>query len=439
MPAIFSEAVLEQAIIDKFIAQDYEYVSGDNLHRELTDVIIEEDMRSFLAAKYASEHITPSEIDSIIRSLRYASSTPVYSANKVMFLRMVEGETFVREDRTAKDFHLTLIDFDADDNKNIVKIVNQMMIKGPNLKVAVDVLELYGRRLPHGVRAEKVIHFLRIILGPSCHELAHRHRNELLLILLSQLHAIRCNLQLEPLRPLGLQDVVELERDRPVQADEHALSGNRRTLAHTGLVMLDEIISDGFQHILVANNGLHVGDGLLAGLNLILIASGSKALLIVFLDGLHLLLVHRRPRRSPVIHQPDGNAVLNGIRHGVLVDNRTEHIHGGIHRRTRETDIGRLGKRRMQELGKAVPLQHRIGLQHQLHIQVVLCPVGLIGDTDDVLAGRQLTEFIGELLHRRQIDTAACSLFQNALQLFSAVHFDNIAVADKALSIQELP
>ena len=40
MPALFSEAVLEQAIIDKFIAEGYEHVSGDDLHRELTDVLI---------------------------------------------------------------------------------------------------------------------------------------------------------------------------------------------------------------------------------------------------------------------------------------------------------------------------------------------------------------------------------------------------------------
>ena len=98
MPAIFSETVLEQAIIDKFTAEGYEYVHGDNIHRELTDVLIEEDLSAFLAAKYAPEGITPSEIDSIIRSLRYASPTPAYSANRNMFLRMVEGETFVRED-----------------------------------------------------------------------------------------------------------------------------------------------------------------------------------------------------------------------------------------------------------------------------------------------------------------------------------------------------
>lgn len=140
MPAIFSEAVLEQAIIDKFVDHGYEYVLGDNLHRELTDVLIEEDLSAFLAAKYAPEGITDSEIASIIRSLRYASATPLYSANRSMFLRMVEGETFVREDRNAKDFHLRLIDFDTVDNKNIVKIVNQMTIKGPKATRRPDAI-----------------------------------------------------------------------------------------------------------------------------------------------------------------------------------------------------------------------------------------------------------------------------------------------------------
>ena len=68
MPALFSEAVLEQAIIDKFIAEGYEHVSGDDLHRELTDVLIEEDLSAFLAEKYAPQGITGSEISSIIRS-----------------------------------------------------------------------------------------------------------------------------------------------------------------------------------------------------------------------------------------------------------------------------------------------------------------------------------------------------------------------------------
>ena len=147
MPASFSEAVLEQAIIDKFIAEGYEHISGDDLHRELTDVLIEEDLSAFLAAKYAPQGITSSEISSIIRSLRYASALPVYSANRSMFFRMVEGETFVREDRSAKDFHLQLIDFDADNNKNLVKIVNQMTIKGPKATRRPDAI-VYVNGLP---------------------------------------------------------------------------------------------------------------------------------------------------------------------------------------------------------------------------------------------------------------------------------------------------
>ena len=147
MPAIFTEAMLEQAIIEKFIVEGYDHVSGDDLHRELTDVLIEDDLSAFLAAKYVSQGITASEISSIIRSLRYASATPVYSANRAMFSRMVEGETFVREDRNAKDFHLRLIDFDKVDNKNIVKIVNQMTIRGPKATRRPDAI-VYINGLP---------------------------------------------------------------------------------------------------------------------------------------------------------------------------------------------------------------------------------------------------------------------------------------------------
>jgi len=144
---LFNEAALEQAIIDKFRDVGYAYVSGDDLHREMTDVLIEEDLRSFLASKYSSEGITNSEIDGVIRSIRFASPTPVYSANKKIFLRMVEGETLVREDNAAKDFHIRLIDFDTVDNKNIVKIVNQMTIKGPRATRRPDAI-VYVNGLP---------------------------------------------------------------------------------------------------------------------------------------------------------------------------------------------------------------------------------------------------------------------------------------------------
>ena len=144
---LFDEAALEQAIIDKFIAEGYDYVSGDSLHRELTDVLLEDDLFKFLADKYHDQGITSSEIQGIIRSLKSASNQPVYDANRQMFLRMVEGEVFVREDRSKKDFFLQLIDFDEVDNKNIVKIVNQMTIKSSTSTRRPDAI-IYINGLP---------------------------------------------------------------------------------------------------------------------------------------------------------------------------------------------------------------------------------------------------------------------------------------------------
>ena len=162
--SIFDESTLEQAIIDKLVSEGYSYVSGDNLHRELTDVIIEEDLTEFLTKKYTNNGITIGEIQSIIRSLKSASALPVYDANKKMFKKMVEGEIFVREDRNAKDFLLQLIDFDKDDNKNIIKIVNQLTIKSstatrrPDAIIYVNGLPVVVMEFKSAVKEDTTIH-----------------------------------------------------------------------------------------------------------------------------------------------------------------------------------------------------------------------------------------------------------------------------------------
>ena len=161
---LFDESVLEQAIIDKFIAEGYEYVSGDNLHRELTEVIIEEDLYNFLKNKYEANDITNNEIQSIIKSLKSTSSTPIYTSNKKMFLRMVEGESFVRENRNDKDFFLQLIDFNKENNKNIVKIVNQLTIKSststrrPDAIIYVNGLPVVVMEFKSAIKEDTTIH-----------------------------------------------------------------------------------------------------------------------------------------------------------------------------------------------------------------------------------------------------------------------------------------
>ena len=161
---LFTEATLEQAIIDKFKEQGYEYVSGDDLHRELTDVLIEEDLRNFIAAKYADKLITATEINQIINSIKAASALPIYESNKKMFCRMTEGEVFVREDRSKKDFFLQLIDFDKENNKNIIKIVNQLTIKSststrrPDTIVYVNGLPVVVMEFKTAIKEDTTVH-----------------------------------------------------------------------------------------------------------------------------------------------------------------------------------------------------------------------------------------------------------------------------------------
>lgn len=140
------EENLESLIVGLIRDKDYDYVRGDNLNKQFEDVLIEEDLRNFLSKKYKDNRITDNEIEQIIMSLKSISSTPVYNANKTAFKKIVEGEVFVREDRSQKDFYLQLIDFNDIDN-NIFKVCNQVVIKGPQTKRIPDTI-IYINGLP---------------------------------------------------------------------------------------------------------------------------------------------------------------------------------------------------------------------------------------------------------------------------------------------------
>lgn len=63
----FTEAKLEQAIIELLERQDYPYTRGTALERSSSDALILSDLREFLASRYAADQITDGEIDSVTR------------------------------------------------------------------------------------------------------------------------------------------------------------------------------------------------------------------------------------------------------------------------------------------------------------------------------------------------------------------------------------
>ena len=49
---MFNEASLEKAIIESLKNQEYEYVQGDDIHKELSDVLLRDDFKQYMMLNY---------------------------------------------------------------------------------------------------------------------------------------------------------------------------------------------------------------------------------------------------------------------------------------------------------------------------------------------------------------------------------------------------
>ena len=158
-----NEAQLELSVMELFQQEGYEYLSGDSILRETTDVLLKDDLRMYLMMKYAADGITSSEIETIIFGLVRASHEPLYDANKEMLNKIIEGFVLRREDKTKKDLFIRLIDFDNVHN-NIFKVVNQVEIQGkhelriPDAIVYVNGLPLVVIEFKSATRENATIH-----------------------------------------------------------------------------------------------------------------------------------------------------------------------------------------------------------------------------------------------------------------------------------------
>jgi len=142
----FNEHALEMSIMELFEAEGYEHLSGYDIHREKTEVLLVDDLKSYLYNRYAGDGITVSEVENIVRMLRAVSGT-VYDANKTVFKMISNGFSFKREDRTQKDIYIQLVDYENVE-RNLFKIVNQVEVQGYGSQVRIPDGVVYVNGLP---------------------------------------------------------------------------------------------------------------------------------------------------------------------------------------------------------------------------------------------------------------------------------------------------
>ena len=168
----FTEAQLESAIIELLGAEGYPHVLGESIARTPQEVLIKEDLRHFLAKRYAADFITPQEIDAVVKKLEGYPVADLYESNKSIMKLVSDGFLLKREDHTKKDLYIQLIDYSelvefrepeagevavivaeegakynaagATSSQNIFKIVNQLEIIGYEKRIPDGILYING-------------------------------------------------------------------------------------------------------------------------------------------------------------------------------------------------------------------------------------------------------------------------------------------------------
>jgi type I restriction enzyme, R subunit len=158
----FTEAQLEQAVIELFQEQNFIYQKGEEIKRNDDEVLIKSDLKQFLLKQYKKEKITVQEVESIIRKLEVLPSSDIYESNKAFMKWLSDGFLLKREDRSKKDLFIQLIDYSPTKN-NIFKIVNQLEITGyekriPDAIIYINGLPVVVFEFKSAIREEATIH-----------------------------------------------------------------------------------------------------------------------------------------------------------------------------------------------------------------------------------------------------------------------------------------
>ena len=139
----FSEHALEMAIMELFEKEGYIYTSGEEVHKELSDVLLRDDLRAYLRDRYAEQGITSLEVESVIARLTANMGGSLYENNVHTYRLITEGFTIKREEAADGDLFIESIDF-ATESNNIFRIVNQLEIKGTEKRIPDGIVYING-------------------------------------------------------------------------------------------------------------------------------------------------------------------------------------------------------------------------------------------------------------------------------------------------------
>lgn len=156
----FTEEKLEKAFTELLAIEGYPHQLGNTIKRMPEEVLIEEDMQTYLLNRYANQQLTITEAKTIILQLKSLPASDLYESNKTIMRWLSDGFILKREDRNQKDIYIELIDYTglekhlaSTDLDTIVAEPETPYTTNHNIYKFVNQLEIFGneKRIPDGI------------------------------------------------------------------------------------------------------------------------------------------------------------------------------------------------------------------------------------------------------------------------------------------------
>jgi type I restriction enzyme R subunit len=139
----FTESALEDAVLEYFSSLGYQTTFGPDLHRDSREVLLVEDLRSYLSSNYSDLDLTHTEMDSIVRHIRAQLSGDLYSANSRINELVSNGFIFDRDGDQRESVFIRLVN-SANPHSNVFRVVNQFEVLGSQKRIPDAVVFING-------------------------------------------------------------------------------------------------------------------------------------------------------------------------------------------------------------------------------------------------------------------------------------------------------
>ena len=141
----FNESQLEQSIVALLQEQGYDYKKGEEIVRDLDEVVLRDDLAQYLRNRYRNDGITDTEVEAAIRVIMQQQGGTLYDENKQTLSMLMDGFSLKREDPAKPNLYICPIAFDeANQKHNIFKVVNQFDIVGLQHRIPDAIIFLNG-------------------------------------------------------------------------------------------------------------------------------------------------------------------------------------------------------------------------------------------------------------------------------------------------------